>query len=161
MRAASLQTIEEFLAQRRIAMVGVSRDPKDFSRMLFDEFERRGYEMVGVNPATEEVAGKRSFKRLQDVQPSVDAAILMTSPAVTDRVVRDCVQARIRYVWMYRASGVGAVSENAVDFCRANGVLVVPGECPFMFMEGAQFWHPIHGFVNKATGKYPKRLAAS
>ena len=40
----------EFLAQRRIALVGVSRDPRDLSRTLFRELRRRGYDVVPVNP---------------------------------------------------------------------------------------------------------------
>ncbi len=46
----ALETIEDFLAQKRIAMVGVSRHPKDFSADLFQELRRRGYDMVPVNP---------------------------------------------------------------------------------------------------------------
>ncbi len=42
--------IDGFLALKRVAMVGVSRDPRDFSRMLFREMKKRGYDMVPVNP---------------------------------------------------------------------------------------------------------------
>ncbi len=31
----TLDDVREFLAQRRLALVGLSSDPKDFSRMLF------------------------------------------------------------------------------------------------------------------------------
>ena len=33
----TMADVREFLNQRRIAFVGVSRDPKNFSRMLFRE----------------------------------------------------------------------------------------------------------------------------
>jgi predicted CoA-binding protein len=57
----SFETIEEFLAQKRIAMIGTSRNPKDFSGLLFHELERRGYDIVPVNPKASEVMGRPCF----------------------------------------------------------------------------------------------------
>src|SRR3954471_6781944 len=106
----SLETIQEFLAQKRIAMVGVSRNRKEFSAALFKELRERGYDVVPVNPNASEAMGQPCFARVQDVRPPVDSALLMTIPEVTDEVVSDCAQAGIRRVWMYRAGGKGAVS---------------------------------------------------
>jgi len=155
----SLEVIEDFLAQKRIAMVGLSRQPKEFSAMLFEELCRRGYDVVPVNPGASEVLGRRCFARVQDIQPPVDAALLMTSPAVTETVVEDCAAAGIRRVWMYSAGGAGAVSPKAVEFCAARGIQVVPGECPFMFFPHAGL-HRVHGFIRKITGSYPRRFHA-
>ena len=54
----SFETIAEFLAQKHIAMIGISRNPKDFSASLFRELERRGYDIVPVNPKASEVMGR-------------------------------------------------------------------------------------------------------
>ena len=128
----SLETIEDFLAQKRIAMAGISRDPTHFSVTLFEEFCRRGYDVVPVNPNATDIQGKRCFAGVQDIQPPVEAALLMTSPASTETVVNDCAEAGIRRVWMYRATGDGAVNAKAVATCRERGMQVVPGECPFI-----------------------------
>ena len=157
---ASLGTIQDFLAQKRIAMVGVSREPKEFSGMLFEELCRRGYDMVPVNPNAAEVLGRPCFARVQDIHPPVDAAILMTSPAVTDGVVRDCAVAGIRRVWMYSAGGQGAVSPAAVEFCHAHAIQIVPGECPYMFLPNSGF-HAVHTFIRKITFRYPRRARAA
>jgi uncharacterized protein len=155
----SLETIEDFLAQKRIAMVGISREPRSFSVMLFDELCRRGYDVVPVNPHIPSVLGRRCFARLQDIQPPVDAALLMTSPAVTDTVVSDCAEAGIHRVWMYRAAGSGAVSPKALAFCQERGIQVVPGQCPFMFLPNAGTIHRLHGIVRRITGRYPHHSA--
>jgi predicted CoA-binding protein len=153
----TLETIEDFLAQKRIAVVGMSRAPKNFSVMLFEELSRRGYDVVPVNPNMAEVHGRRCFARVQDIQPPVQAALLMTSPEVTDAVVKDCAEAGIRRIWMYRAGGKGAVSHRAVQFCQERGIQVVPGQCPFMFWSDAGAGHRLHGFIRKITGRYPRR----
>jgi len=154
--SSSLEVIQDFLAQKRIAMAGISRDQKSFSAQLFDELCRRGYDVVPVNPNATEVKGRRCFARVQDIQPPVDAALLMTSPRATEDVVRDCVEAGIRRVWMYRASGEGAVSAEAVNRCHEHGILVVPGECPYMFLPKTAWYHGVHGFLRRITGHYPR-----
>lgn len=152
---STLDAIETFLSLKHIAMVGLSRDPKAFSAMLFNELIRRGYDVVPVNPKAATVLGRPSFARVQDIQPPVEAALLMTSPDVTESVVVDCAQAGVRHVWMYSAGGKGAVSLNAVSFCEEHGIDVVPGECPFMFFPHNGF-HRLHGWVRKISGHYPK-----
>ncbi len=156
---ASLEIIEDFLAQKRIAMPGISRDPGNFSVALFKELCQRGYDVVPVNPNVAEVQGRRCFARVQDIQPPVEAALLMTSPEATETVVNDCAEAGIRRVWMYRAAGKGAVSPKAVAFCREHGMRVVSGECPFMFLRDAARFHRVHGLIRKITGRYPRRQA--
>ena len=151
-----LERIQDFLGQKRFAIVGVSQSPKDFSRILFREFRDRGYDPVPVNPAASEIEGRPCFPRLQEIQPPVDGALLMTSPAVTDTVVRDCAEAGVKRVWMYRAAGRGAVTADAVSFCEASGMSVIPGECPLMFLPGSAWIHGFHGLVKKIARSYPR-----
>ena len=157
----SLDLIERFLAQKRIAMVGISREPKSFSISLFDELCARGYDIVPVNPKAPSIKGHRCFARLQQIQPPVTAALLMTSPAGTEAVVDDCIASGIKLIWMYRATGQGAVSEKAVALCKGRGIEVIPGQCPFMFLPGIRGVHRFHGFVRKITGRYPRRAKAA
>jgi predicted CoA-binding protein len=154
----SLDSIEDFLAQKRIAMVGISREPGSFSVQLFKELSRRGYDVVPVNPQTPNIQGRRCFAHVQDIEPPVEAALLMTSPEGTDAVVSDCAEAGIRRIWMYRAAGRGAVSDQAVQFCREHGIRVVAGECPLMFLPRSGGIHRLHGFLRRITGRYPKHV---
>jgi len=150
-----MNQIQDFLGQHRFAIVGVSRAPQDFSRSVLREFRQRGYEPVPVNPEAREIDGLPCFAHLSDVQPPVDSALLMTSPAVTDAVVRECAAAGVTRVWMHRGGGQGAVSADAVKFCESNGIAVIPGECPFMFLPGGSWFHRFHGVIRKITGAYP------
>jgi len=154
---ASLDTIEDFLAQKRIAMAGVSRDPENFSVKLFEELCRRGYDVVPVNPNAVELRGRPCFANVQDIEPPVEAVLLMTSSAATEAVVHDCAEAGIKRVWMYRAGTKGgAVNPKAVEFCYEHGMQVVPGQCPFMFLPQAAGIHRFHGFFRKITGRFPR-----
>jgi predicted CoA-binding protein len=148
--------IRNFLGRKRLAVVGVSRNSGDFTRSLFQELLRRQYDVVPVNPDATAIDGLRCYAHVQDIAPPVEGALLMTSPAATEQVVRDCAAAGIRNIWMYRGTGVGAVSPGALTFCEAEGMQVVAGECPFMFLPETPWFHRFHGFCRKLTGKYPR-----
>jgi predicted CoA-binding protein len=155
----TIRDVEDFLALKRIAMVGVSRDPKDFSRNLFREMCDRGYDMVPVNRVATEIEGRESFQCLQPVRPAVEGALIMTPAYETIRAVRDCAEAGINNVWIYRAGGTGAVSAEALAFCREHAIRVVEGHCPFMFFRSTGFPHRAHGFFLKLTRRYPAAAA--
>lgn len=147
--------IHSFLAHQRIAFVGISRDPKDFSRMLFREMCDRGYDMVPVNPAATEVESSRCFAHVQDIEPPAEAALIMTASQQTENVVRDCLQVGIKDVWMHRGGGQGSVSDQAVKFCRENGMRLVEGYCPYMFLPSTSVVHRVHRFFMKILGSLP------
>lgn len=155
MKTTTRQDIEHFLASKRLAMVGVSHNPKDFSRGLFDDLRRRGYDMVPVNPHMAEVGGLRCFACLQDVTPPVEGVLVMTAPYMSERVVRDADEAGINRVWLHRGVGTGAVTEAAVNYCEQRAIRVVAGYCPYMFLPETPFFHRFHGFCLKVLGKYP------
>ena len=157
---ASLEIVTDFLTHKRMAMAGISRDPANLSVKLFQELNGRGYDIAPVNPNLSEVEGRKCFSRVQDIEPPVEAVLLMTSPEASEEVVRDCAEAGVRTVWMYRATGKGSVSRKAVEFCQEHGIRVIPGECPFMFLPGSAGVHRLHGFIRKITGRYPRRAAA-
>ena len=151
----SRKTVDEFLGLKRLAVIGVSSNPRDFTRSLFHALQQRGYELVPVNPKAVEIEGVPAVAHVADAPP-VEGALLLTKPAVTAQVVRECNDAGIRHIWMHRGGGTGAVSAAAVEFCASHQMAVVEGECPFMFLPNAGFPHNAHAFCRKLIGRLPK-----
>jgi predicted CoA-binding protein len=161
MSSSSQRTvIADFLAQRRIAVVGVSRDPKDFSRGLFRELARRKYDVVPINPSVSQIEGMLSFSQVQDLRPPPDGVLIMTPPQAALQVIRDCAEAGVRRVWLHRGAGTGAVSEEAVALARDLGIAVVAGACPYMFLPGTGMVHRAHGGLLKLLHRHPTQRAA-
>ena len=158
MATTTKKQIDDFWAHKRLAVVGVSRDPKHFSHVLWQELRQRRYEAVPVNPNVAELDGQRCYARVQDIAPPVDGVLIMTPARATEGVVRDCAEAGVARVWMHRGAGggAGAVSREALELCAAHGIDVVPGYCPFMFLPGTPFFHGLHAWAKKVTGSYPK-----
>jgi predicted CoA-binding protein len=147
--------IDDFLLQKRIAFVGVSRNPRDFSRSLYNEFRKHGYDVVPVNPNVAEIEGAPCYGRIQEVQPAPQAVVVLTSRDAAYRVLVDCEEAGIKRVWLYGTSGPKGTSAGAVEFCAAHGIELVPGYCPYMFFPQPQFVHRCHRGVMKLLGSYP------
>lgn len=154
--ATTRADIDSFLGHGRLAMVGVSRDPRHFSRYLLKELCTRGYDVVPVNPAAQEIDGRPCVPNVKSIEPPVEAALLMTPPSETIKVVDDCADAGIHEIWMHRGGGQGSVSQVAVALCREKGIRVVEGECPFMFLPNTQFPHRVHGLIRKLVGSFPR-----
>ena len=148
--------IQEFLAQKRIAMVGVSRDPKHFSRKLFRALSERGHVMLPVNPSAVEIDGIHCYPSVEAIPFPVKCALLMTTRTVTDYVVKECASAGIDLIWLYGIAGPKQVSPYTLRLCEEYGLGVIPGYCPYMFLGDGAFFHRLHGFVWKAMGRYPK-----
>ncbi len=137
------ELIEDFVNQRRVAIVGVTRNERGWGRRLYDEFRRRGYDTYAVNPARA-IAGIQCYGSLRDVPRKLDGVILVVPPHVTEQVVREVAELGIRRVWMHRGIGCGAVSETAIGFCRENQIDVIYGVCPMMYLDRAGVGHRLH-----------------
>ncbi len=148
-----LADIDAFLAEKRLALVGVSRNPKDYSRLLMRELLQRGYDVVPVNPVAQEIEGRKSVARVQEIAPGLAAALLVTAPKTTESVVHDCIGAGVRFLWIRSAE---SATVPVLNLCRASGMRVVAGECPFMFLPNADFIHRFHGGLRKLVRTYPR-----
>jgi predicted CoA-binding protein len=149
----------EFLGQRRVAVTGVSREPKGHgSNVVYKRLRERGYEVFAVNPNADEVEGDRCYHDLGEIPGGVEAVVIGTRPELADETMRECVELGIGHVWMHRGPGAGSVSPTAAAYGREHGVAVIDGGCPCMFGPTADTGHKAMRFVFTLTGGVPKRV---
>ena len=148
---ATRQDVDDFLAHKQIAFVGVSRDPKQFANMVYRALRDRGHGLYPVNPQAKELEGVACYPSLADLPGPVDGALIMVPAPAAEGVVRQAWDAGIRRVWL----GKGTASPEAVAFCREKGISVVDGECPMMFAEPVGLFHRCHRFVKGLSGSLP------
>ena len=148
-RQATRADIDAFYKQKRFAVVGVSRNEKEYSRMVFRDLKKQGYDAVPVNPNTAELDGGPCYARVAEIAPTVDGAMVLLPAQAGLEAVRDCAQAGIKRVWLrYSVPG-------AEELCRQQGISLISGYCPFMFMPGSSSFHQLHAFGLKLVGAYP------
>jgi predicted CoA-binding protein len=150
-----LNDIESFLSNKRVAIVGVSRNPNDFTRAIYDEFLRRGYDVLPVNPNSPNVDANSCFATVRDITPPPQTALIMISRAQAAQILSECKSAGIRNVWVYGTSGRQTLPDELLAECRTAGMTIIDGECPFMFLPNSGGIHRLHGFVRKVFHSYP------
>ena len=156
-----MQTIEEaaseFLAQKRVAVTGVSRTPKTHgSNNVYKRLRERGYDVFAVNPNAAQVEGDQCYHDLTSIPGGVDAVVIGTRPETAEETMKECAELGIKHVWMHRGPGEGSVSDEATRYGREQGITVIDGGCPLMFGPTADFGHRIMRIVY--GGHVPKEV---
>lgn len=150
--------VDEFLAQKRIAVAGVSRDNSHHpaANLIYRRLKNTGHDVFAVNPNMQAFEGDRCYPDVRSIPGGVDGIVIVTRPQSTERIVRECGDAGVRRVWMHQGFGKGtSVSQQAVDYCRQHDISVIAGACPMMYGPGADLGHTCMRWVLKLTGGLP------
>ncbi len=152
------QKVTDFLAQRRIAVAGVSRTKQDAANLIYRRLKARGYEVFPVNPNATVIEGNRCFPTVASIPGGVDGVVIATRPAVADTIVHQCLEAGIPRVWMHQSlvHGGTSVSPAAVEFCREHHIEAIAGGCPLMYGNTSDFGHRCMRWIMRLTGGLPE-----
>lgn len=153
---------QDFLAQKKIAVVGVSDKRDTGCNLAYNKFKENGYQVYAVNPRISTYDGAPCYPDLKSIPEKPDAVFILANPKVTDLIVQQCVDLGIKRVWMHCMMGakpgltpaMTSVSQEAVELCKASGITVIPGSCPNQFLK-PDFGHAmmrglwrLFGFLN-------------
>jgi len=135
--------VKDFLAQEKIAVVGVSEQRETGCNLAYRKFKGAGYRVSAVNPRLDSFEGDPCYPDLKSIPETPQAVFILTNPQVTEQVVQQCVDLGVQYVWMHcmmgtkpgLAASMTSVSPAAVRLCRENGITIIPGSCPNQFLK--------------------------
>jgi hypothetical protein len=133
--------VSEFLAGRRIAVAGVSRDGKLPANFIFKKLRASGYEAIPVNPNATEIDGTACYPDLASIPGDVDGVVVATHPKASAEVVRQAGARGVKQVWFHRSFGGGSVSAAALRECEKLGITPIVGGCPLMYCEPVDVAH--------------------
>jgi predicted CoA-binding protein len=141
---AKIETlVQDFLAEKKIAVVGVSDKRETGCNSNYNKFKQAGYQVYAINPRLTTFDGDPCYPDLKSIPEKPDAVFILANPTVTEQIVHQCVELGIKHVWMHclmgtkpgLATGISSVSPEAVRLCRENGITVIPGSCPNQFLK--------------------------
>jgi len=119
--------MREILARyKRIAVVGMSRDPAKDAHTVPKYLIERGYDVIPVNPAATEILGRKAYPNLSSIPGGYDIVDVFRPspdvPAVVDEAIRD---GRAKVIW----TQLGIRNEPAARKAQAAGMTVIQGRC--------------------------------
>ena len=143
-------TIDAFVSEPALAIVGVSRWGKGFGNAAMRELQSKGYRVYAIHPLAEDIKTGTFYRRFSDLPEHVNAALLVIPPEQVIDVAMEAAAAGVRRIWLQQ----GAESPVAVARCRELGLDVVAGECILMFARPGGV-HKAHRWVRGLFGKLP------
>ena len=151
--------VQDFLAQKKIAVVGVSDKRETGCNLAYRKFKETGYEVSAVNPRLTIFEGDPCYPDLKSIPEKPEAVFILTNPNITEEIVQQCVDLSIERVWMHcmmgtkpgLAANMTSVSQDAVQMCRENGITVIPGSCPNQFLK-PDFGHGLMRMMFRTFG---------
>jgi len=117
--------VKDFLKQKRFAVVGSFRNEAKFAYKILIDLTKKGHEVFPVNPHMSKVDGKACYKTISDIPYNVDVVNIVTPPAVTEDILKECLRKGIKRAWLQP----GAESQAAIKFCHDNDIKVIHGIC--------------------------------
>jgi hypothetical protein len=141
--------IEDFVAQKKLAVVGVSHTGKKFGNLAFRELKAKGYRVFPINPNAEKIEDERCYPTVASLPEPVGGVLIVVPPVETERVVREAAAAGIERIWMQQ----GSESGTAIRYCQENGMAVIHGECILMYAQPVLSVHRLHRWVWRLFGK--------
>lgn len=148
----SKATIDNFLAQKKLAVVGVSRNKNKLGNIIFRTLKERGYLVYPINPNAETIEGAQCYPSLRKLPEPVDGIVINVPPGKTLDVLKSAQELNLRRVWLQQ----GSESNEVISFCMINKFEFISGHCILMFAEPVGFGHRFHRWLWKILGKLPQ-----
>ncbi|MFQ5921181.1 MAG: CoA-binding protein [Nitrososphaerales archaeon] len=117
--------IGDILSKKRIAVVGMSKDPSKDAHLIPKYLIENGYDVVPVNPTAEEILGRKSYKSLLDVPGSIEIVDVFRPSEHVPPVVKDAIAKGAQVVWMQ----LGIANDEATKQAKEHGIKVVYNRC--------------------------------
>ena len=149
---ATKASIDSFLSSQKIAIAGVSRDPKKFGHQVFLKLQEKGYEVYPINPATDSIAGMPCFRSVASLPLNVHSLVIITPKKSTRDVVSEAIAKGIDNIWIQQMSD----TPEAINLARSHPINLVTKECVFMHVEPVEGIHKFHRTIRRLFGFFPK-----
>jgi predicted CoA-binding protein len=151
--------VQDFLVQKRIAVVGVSDKRETGCNLAYRKFKAAGYMVSAVNPRLTTFEGDPCYPDLKSIPEKPDGVFILTNPNICEQIVHQCVDLGVPRVWMHclmgtkpgLAGSMTSVSPEAVRLCQENGITVIPGACPNQFLK-PDFGHALMRVMFRTLG---------
>lgn len=135
-------SIAEFLDGHRIAVAGVSRNPRETANLIYRKLKDAGYEVVPVNPNAKTVEGVPCYPDLASIPGQIDGVVAVTPPGAGVGLIAQCAARGVPRIWFHQSVfGQGSVPHDAVKEGTRLGVTCIEGGCPMMFVPPVDVGH--------------------
>lgn len=110
---------------RSIAVLGLSPQPSRPSFGVAKGLQARGYRIIPVRPALDEVLGEKAYPDLESLPELPDIVDVFRAPEHVPEIVESCIKLGIKRIWLQD----GVIHEEAAQRARDAGIVIVMDRC--------------------------------
>ncbi|MFP4023882.1 MAG: CoA-binding protein [Thiohalospira sp.] len=146
------ESIEQFLASKKIAVAGVSANTQKFGYAIFNELREKGFEICPINPKMDEIENVKCYQSVLDIPDEYDKLFIVTPKTETDLILEQAAEKGIKHVWIQQMSG----TENSRTIADKKGINLIDKSCILMYAEPVKSIHKFHRIIWKIFGLLAK-----
>jgi predicted CoA-binding protein len=151
------EMVDDFLAQKHIGVVGVSREGKSPANAIYQKLKKEGHLVYAINPNAKTLEGDPAYANVKSTPEKLDGVVIVTNPAITEQIMQECAEAGIPRVWIHSSVVHGSsVTEDAIQYGQEHRLTVIPGGCPMMYGQQPDIFHRGMCWWMHRTGKLPE-----
>lgn len=119
------EQIKKIYTLKNIAVVGMSKNPEKAAHYVAKYLAEQGYNIIPVNPTTDEILGKKCYPSLLDIPVQVDIVDVFRPSDQVKPVVEEAIKIKPRVVWLQE----GIHDPEAESLAKNAGIDVVFNRC--------------------------------
>ena len=117
--------IKKFYSFKNVAVVGMSKNPDKAAHYVPKYLHENGYNIIPVNPTTNEILGKKCYPSLLDVPVDVDIVDVFRPSEQVKPVIEEAIKIKPKVIWLQE----GIHNPEAEILAQKAGIEVVFNRC--------------------------------
>jgi len=94
------EEIKKFYELKNIAVVGMSKNPEKAAHYVPKYLAEKGYNIIPVNPTTNEILGKKCYSELSDIPEHVDIVDVFRPSEQVIPVINEAIKLKPKVIWL-------------------------------------------------------------
>lgn len=117
--------IRKILSFKTVAVVGMSKNEEKAAHYVPKYLLSQGYDVIPVNPTTDQILDKKCYASLDDIQEQIDIVDVFRPSDQVLPVIEDAIKKKPKVIWLQE----GIHNEEAENLARKAGIQVVYNRC--------------------------------
>jgi len=117
--------IKQIFSLKNVAVVGMSKNPEKAAHYVPKYLSEQGYNIMPINPTTNEILNKKSYPSITEVDQPIDVVDVFRPSDQVLPVVKEAIKIKPKVIWLQE----GIHNEEAEELARKEGIKVVFNRC--------------------------------
>ena len=119
------EQIRAILSLKKVAVIGMSTNSSKAAHYVPKYLSDNGYDIIPVNPTTDEILGKRCYDSVSEIDVPIDIVDVFRPSDEVLPFVQDAIKKKPKVIWLQE----GIHNAEAEELAQKEGIQVVFNRC--------------------------------